>query len=730
MDETPAAPIDRADEAAGEHARWATEITLYEKETEQWTTRAKKILKRYKDERKPEDLQRRFNILWSNIQTLAPALYAKNPKPDIERRFKDKDDVGRFASQVLERATSYFVNTDVFGACMKQAVMDRLLPGRGTAWVRYVPHFKDAAVQGSEEVKGEGAQLTDDAEDEIPQEIDYEEVCPDYVHWEDFGHTIGRTWEEVRAVWRRVYLTRAELKERFGDELGAKVPLDYSPKSLSDENKQEAFKKAVIYEIWDKDNEKAIWLHKTFPEILDTRDDPLHLPDFFPCPRPMYPRLANDSLIPVPDYTQYQDQAQELDDLTARIAAITKALKVAGVYDASAQGVQRLLNEGTQNELIPVDQWAVHAENGGLKGVMDFLPIEAIMKALLGLYEARDKVKQDLYEISGIADIIRGATNPDETATAQKIKGQFATIRLDDMQSDVQRFAREMVRLTAQIIAEHFSLETIKQISGVHLMTAQEKEEFQQQQAMQAQQAAAQQTPPPQPGQPPQPPPAPPPIPEEMQELLSNPTWEDVEALLRNDAMRCFRIDIETDSTIKMDEDAERDARIQLITAVAGFLQQSAATPPELHPFLMQMLMFGIRGFKIGKELESTFEVALKKMEDAAAQPPAPSQDPTEAVNAEKQKGQLALQQKDVEMASKDIEHQKQMFGVEQQAAQTAQQAAADKTIAEVDKIVTRFEQKVGEAMAAGVATAQDLGALREEMMSAIQQAIPQPTAP
>lgn len=713
----------------GEHARWVTEIKLYEKESLPWVDKSKKILRRYKGERNPSSAESvsRFNILWSNIQTLAPALYAKNPKPDIERRFKDKDDVGRFASDVLERSTSYFVSTDLFSSCMKQSVVDRLLPGRGTSWVRYVPHFKDAEVSGNEEVKNDGTEITDDA-DEPPQEIDYEEVCADYIHWEDFGHTIARTWEEVRAVWRKVYLDRQELIDRFGESIGKTIPLDYSPKSLGDQKIGDELKKGSIYEIWDKTSKKAKWLHKDMPTLLDERPDPLRLPDFFPCPRPMYPRMANDSLIPVPDYIQYQDQALELDDLTGRITSITKAIKVAGVYDASAEGLQRLLEEGTDNTLIPVEQWAVHAEKGGLKGVMDFLPLETIVKALLGLYEAREKVKQDLYEITGIADIIRGATNPNETLGAQKLKGQFATLRLDDMQSDVQRFARDMVRIIAHIIAEHFNLETIKQISGIKLMTAQEKQQFQMQQqqqqaaAMQAQQQGLQ--PPPQP-----------PVPDEMQEMLANPTWEEVHALLRDDAMRCFRIDIETDSTIKMDEDAERDARIKFLTAVGGFMQQAATIQdPSVRPLLVKMLQFGVRGFKVGKELESAFDVLSKKVEDAADSAP-PQAQPEESG----QMLQLVRAKSDIDLKTKDVQHQQELAVANQKVAQTELQAKSDKIITDVERIVMQFEKRVTDAISASKETDEgksdknidgDMKDMHQEMMGAIQQVLATLAAP
>src|SRR6185312_16279605 len=204
---------------------WLSEVELYERESKNWRERGKKIVKRYKDER--DDTKRtasQFNVLWSNTQTLLPALYARNPKPDIQRRFKDEDPIGRVASDVLERSSSYFCDTDHFASTIRQAVMDYLLPGRGTVWVRYVPHMKPAETQVTDDV------APGDQDEPQPEVIDYEEVLTDYVHCDDFGHNICRTWEEVWLVWRKVYLDRAELVNRFGKEIGNKVPLDYTQK--------------------------------------------------------------------------------------------------------------------------------------------------------------------------------------------------------------------------------------------------------------------------------------------------------------------------------------------------------------------------------------------------------------------------------------------------------------------------------------------------------------------
>ena len=706
--------------------RWVQEIKFYETKAFQWEEKGKKILRRYKDDRSPREQKvPRYNILWSNVQTLLPALYARRPKPDIERRFRDKDEDGKMASSVLERSIGYFINEE-FDAAVKSAVFDRLLPGRGTVWVRYEPHFKDAEEGEGEDVQeetdGEGEEITDSAsetndgggveiEGEEPFEIVSDEVVAfDYVHWQDFGHTFGRTWDEVDAVWRKVYLTKEELVERFGEDIGNAVTLDYSPHDLKDSKNEEITKKATVYEIWAKGEKKAYWIHKDYQKApLDEQKDPLELTDFFPCPTPLFATLANDTCIPVADYIEYQDQANELDELTSRIGAITKCVKVAGVHDASAAGIERLLAEGVENQTIPISQWAIFAEKGGMKGAIELLPMQEILQTLVGLYEARDKVKSDLYEITGIADIIRGASDANETATAQQIKSQFGTLRLSAQQDDVQRFVRDMVKIGTEIISKHFDIETIKKISGIELLTGEEKHIVQiRQQALQ--QYAAQQKFM-QPEQPPLPPPQLPPLPnwlqkqdtEDMEELMENPTWEEVESLLHDEVRLSYKIDIETDSTLKFDQDAEQAARVQFLDASGKFLQSAMQnTNPDLAPLLAKLLMFGVRGFKVGKDLESAFEVAIHKLEKDAQNPqqkPNPEMMKIQAqVQADKEKmqfdGQLEQQRMQNDAALEKMKSDAEDKRLSLQAQNNAQEAQMDNQLEQTKlKIQDSFER-------------------------------------
>src|SRR5581483_4848226 len=275
------APVDRIEErsdlGSGDAAIfsfWQGQEAIAEKEERKWVKRAREIVKRYRDER-PESTQglSRFNILWSNVQTLIPTLYGRTPKPDVDRRFRDADPNARLASTLLERCLSYSVDAQDFDAVMRSVVEDRLLPGRGIARVLYIPHFGDEIPPEAEETEGseavasqedtfqdeeqEGSDITnkgDEKEDKV-REVVFEETVADYVFWEDYREGPARKWREVPWVRYRSYLTRDELKGRFGKK-GEKVNLDYTPKGAPDPAKDDPppdiIKKAIVHEYWDK----------------------------------------------------------------------------------------------------------------------------------------------------------------------------------------------------------------------------------------------------------------------------------------------------------------------------------------------------------------------------------------------------------------------------------------------------------------------------------------------
>ena len=159
----------RADLGKGDAALyefWTSQDKIAEREERKWLKQARKIVKRYRDERGNDERStndlHRFNILWSNVQTLIPTLYARTPKPSVERRFKDDDPVGRLAATLLERALNYSLSADdTFDTAMTACVEDRLLPGRGVARVMYVPKFGEKL-----DAEDESTEFEEDEDDE------------------------------------------------------------------------------------------------------------------------------------------------------------------------------------------------------------------------------------------------------------------------------------------------------------------------------------------------------------------------------------------------------------------------------------------------------------------------------------------------------------------------------------------------------------------------------------
>jgi hypothetical protein len=155
---------------------------------------------------------------------------------------------------------------------------------------------------------------------------------------------------------------------------------------------------------------------------------------------------------------QYQNQAIEIDRLSQKINLLTKALRVAGVYDASQEALgQPAGRHRQQRQLIPCETYAVLAAQGGRRGLISFFPLKDIIAALKQCYESREQAKAAMYEITGISDIVRGATDPNETATAQQIKSQWGGLRIRDRQKEVQRFIRDVMRLKAEVHAGNSS---------------------------------------------------------------------------------------------------------------------------------------------------------------------------------------------------------------------------------------------------------------------------------
>ena len=623
---------------------WRKEIEIATEAEKSWRGRAEEIMRLYRDDRNVQGAGRvlaggkRFNILWANTETLRPALYARTAKPDVRRRFRDENPIARQAATLIERALSYCVDTYDIDRVMEAAVQDTLLVGRGVVWLEYRPVMASQTVPEM----GMDGQIAMVEREYIAEQ----KLMPVYVPWQDFRVSPARTWTEKRWVARRHLLDKKELKKEFPKH--PDVPLDWKPEG-SDyrEEERDERARAVIWEIWHQDKRERVWIANGYDEVLDREDDPYGLEQFYPLPEPMYGVQMSGSLVPVPEYTLYQDQASELDELTARINKLVKALKRRGLYNGAIKELAQLA-DSDDNQFVPVADYATLMEKGGLAQAFQTEDLTPISNVLGGLYTARNQVMDEIYQITGISELLRGVAEKGETATSARIRGTFGSLRLKERQQKVQRFVRDLYRLKAEIIAEHFDPQILQTMTGLQV------------------------------------------DPQAIQ-------------ILREDRLRSYAVDIETDSTVFEDAEAEKQARVEFLTAMGQFVNQwgpAVAQEPLMAPLAMEAIKFGVRGFKVGREMEDVIERTAQQIVQKAQQPPPPDPKAAEAqakLQIEQAKLQMQGQKMQAEMAMKQSEA---MSDAELEVAKLQIEAELDRRKQDMDYSLKLRDQELSHQVA------------------------------
>lgn len=586
---------------------WSTEIDKGKKRFRTFWDEGDKVIAEYRQQsidgngRATKD---KYNILYSSTETIRPNLYAQLPTVRVILRNKDTaSPAARDGSELLQNCGQYLITEQDFDSTLENVTEDLLLPGLGAGWVRYEP-----TIEYKYEKDGKTPEIDPETGEQAAELLD-EQVCLEYVYWKDFITGVARTWAKVPWVARCCWMTKQAATKRFGATKANK--LSYARKERDGNETENTTDTAEIWEIWDKRTKSVYWFCDSYPEdLLDTREDPLKLKAFFPCPRPLRAVSTNDRIVPRALYSQYKDQAEQVNNLTRRIRLLTDALKVAGVFNGMQEKISDLISPLSGNKLIPIENWAGFKGDGGLVGAIEWLPISDVAAALNQLLQAREVAKNEIYEITGFSDVLRGVSKASETLGAQNIKANWGSARLKRMQKEVQRFARDMIAIAGEIVAEHCSDETIALFGGVEIPQSEDQAAVQA--AIQRFQAAA--------------------------------------AFIRNEGRRVAAIDIETDSTILADETAEREDRMAFLAAAGAFLQQAVPAmeaTPELGRLLGAMLMFTVRTFPSSRVIEDAFEATVKAMTERPPQQPEenqPDQTKIQAAQIQAQTEQARIQ--------------------------------------------------------------------------------------
>lgn len=696
-----------------EYRRWAVEISMAKKRMKDWRTKSKKLWDTFHGtsvSRKKNS----YNMLFLVTDTLDPLLYNTLPTPDVRRRFAQNDPLGKAVSEVLNRSLTFNAETTGFDDEIRADVLDMLIVGRGISRVRYVPDLVqvgDTAQTGIED--NETNLAHEPKEGEVNEELAWETAPLEHVMWDRYLCGPGRRFKEIPWWAFEHDLTREELVKRFGEQIGNAVELNGGPADVDtdtqrvlDDQTLSLFKTAKVWEIWDKDSRTVIWIADSgyMKGPLKTEDDPLSLQNFFPVVQPLIAIEDSDTFEPTPLYDQYKEQAEELDRVSTRINKIITGLKLRAIYDPALGSQVAELFRGEDNDLIPADS-AIRQlyEAGGIAAAIWWAPIEQAAKVLGELRTQREACKQVIYELTGIPDVMRGSTDPNETKGAQDLKVAFGTSRVSPRQRAVQRYIRDLMALQAEIICERFSIKTLQDMTQVKLPTDAQIMPQRMQMLQAAVMAKLQ-------GQ--NVPPLPPkPI-----------TWEDVKKTMGDDAQRTFRVDIETDSTIAAAQQEDTQDMATAFQAITGLLEKLwPMVQSGVLPFAAakELLLATSRKFRMGSQLED----AIDQM-----QPPQPPQDPKAQADAAKAQIPLqveAMRQKgkqDEIAANLQADREKAQLEAQTAYAQQHAQSLQDQHMQELEAQRTQMQQ-INEAALERMRIQSDerLEALKADMQSQLQ---------
>ncbi|WP_379063894.1 hypothetical protein ACHMW4_19165 [Mesorhizobium sp. UC22_110] len=616
-----------------------------------------------------------FNILFSNVETIVPAVINSAPAPDIRRRFGADDPVARDFAQLLERAISVQIDDSRLQSELEAMAQDGFLAGRGVVRLRFMSDFIGGETT-DEELKGiadddDSDAGADDADrgdhdagnnaggsgdggaigaagatgnDAGGEHLANERIVFEAVSWRDYRHGKAKRWDQ--RPWEAFrHSIASDDYDRFVD--GALVALQADDSGDRDDSDHE------VWEVWDRKSRAVLFIGAGDGKVLKKVADPLGWSGFFPTATPVQPIEVNGNLEPVNPFSIYRRLADELDTTTKRIRVITRQLKVKGWYGVSPTDVQAVL-EADDNEFVPVADAEVWAKNGGLQAAVLFWPVERLIVVLAQLYGLRDQTKQAIYEITGISDIVRGASNAAETYGAQQIKSQWGSLRIHKMQRMIERASRDLFVMMAEVIPAKFSPETLQKMTDVQLLPSAQDltpvapkpppQGLPPEAVAQAQQAAAQEA--------------------SQAEAARQKKLQHLAALnglMHERVTAGYRIDVETDSTVRADVSRKKQEATEFMSASSAFFASVGPLVQQgVMPANAAITIYGsfARLFNLGKAIEDVLDDLIAKVQQGGGVPPQQDGQADAAAAAEKRRQEAAQFDQQIKLQNAEVERQ------------------------------------------------------------------------
>lgn len=677
---------------AAEGAKWLERIRAAEKREEQWRKDARSAEKAFtNDAQGDEGKCYDFNILHSNVETIVPAIYNSTPIPDIRRRWIEAigeapkpppppkpDEDPRLAQQAAQQAMMQFQqamqayqakelrdrDAKSYGDMIERVITTQIDDNRLDTEIEQVA--QDAFLSGRGIVR---VKFTATFNGEVPTN---ESLPVEAVSWRDYRQGPAKRWKDVPWVSFRHTASRETLEAKVIDKelvasQGSEVPTT-GPENDSDD--------IPYWEIWCRESKTVKFVREHDGKILKMEPDPLELSGFFPMPPPVQPITLTGKMTPVCPFTIYKALADELDQITKRINKIMKGLKVRGIIAGNASKLLSLA-EADDNEIRVEDDLEALAQTGGLDKAVMWWPVDKAILVLKELFAQREIVKSSIYEITGISDIVRGASNANETLGAQEIKTRWGALRIQKMQRLIERQVRDIFGIMAELVSTKFSEPTLHQMTGIEMT-------------------------------------------------------DGMRALMQQPVLASYRVDVESDSTVRADLTRQKEDMTEFLAGTGNFfatmaplVQQSPAMAEPVAEIYASMA----RVFKLGREAEDALDRMKSLAKQAAADPPP---DP----EAQKAEAEMAMKEKEAaakeKAADQDMAHKREIHALTMKEKRFDAQAKRQAANADQNKV--RVESGMEPIPEPETVDAEELvkvvAAGQQQMAQAIQMLAQAMTAP
>jgi len=500
--------------------RWFNKIDKAKGEFQKWHRQAKRAEQRYTADdseyaNESDATHVWYPLFWSNVQVIRGSIYAATPIPDVRRRNEQGNPVRSQVATAIERGLEYFIDCHDFDGNLSRSLIDNLVAGMGQVRIAYDAEVEHEPVTDPMTGQPMIDELT--FEPVVAPVIKEQKTTLQHVPWKQFVYEPCMNWEECTWVDYISYLDRKEVVAQF--------QVDPKLEMIGDTKKKDGRQKYEIHEVWDKTAQRVIFLLRGREQPLRIMKDSMGLKNYFPSPKPLLANCSPKKFEPITDYSYYELQDKQIDRLTRRIMNLTSTATVArGFYDASIGEELAKLSECDDTEYVPVANLMAKLQNMGGGGgdlwkrvIADF-PIDTVVGVIRVLQEQRESELQHVYQITGISDIMRGASKASETATAQQIKQNSASSRISVRLGAFNNFVREIFEIQSDLAAGHFTPETWVGQTGVEIT-------------------------------------------------------EEMDTILKDDLLREYAINVETDSTIAHNSADEKEQHAQALGVMTQSLQ-------------------------------------------------------------------------------------------------------------------------------------------------------------